>query len=394
MRRFDTSIKDLVKAQCDYTNTHGTTPIFLSDWDASFSEISFPSLDFGFSYEEAQKYYYWTDEMNNKNSFQKYIFDKYNYNLQLDRFALSNNGTSSLFLAMMTLYELGVKNILVFSPAYFTLLNILDTFNFHFFEYKMPLEITSIDYEDIKNIIKNNNIDAMVLTNPLFGTGVEINEQIVKELAQLANIHDIWFLMDYIYGGMPWNTSNKQIYIFNFTMYQAISKAEKYIFIESISKRLFLNGTKFSFVFSNPRMIRRILRLSIFSIGSMSVVQAKLSNRVYEPTSERGIIMHIEDNLNIAKHNFDMIKTILSDTSAKITKTNCGYFTLVSMPNNQLANDMDIAVKLIKRYGIMTTPHSRYLYVEPNYYSFRVNLLLNKNSLFKGINVIKELFNE
>lgn len=391
MRRFETSIKELINAKNKYILSTGKNPIFLSDWDVDFNEITYPRLNLNITNEEAHKYYYWTDELNYKKHFKSFIKETYGVDISKNDFALSSNGTSSLFLAVMALKEKGIKNFLVFTPVYFTLLNLLDALDLNCYIYSLPLEPHKINFEEIKAIIKQNNIEGILITNPLFGTGIELSPPIINKFAELANQNNSWIVMDFVYGGMNWKTTNAKTYIFDYNYLKALSIAHNYILIESIAKRLFTNGAKFALLFSNEKMVRHILRLSIFSVGSMSALQAKMSKLVYEKESIDGVIAHIQNNIDTAQNNYRILQSITLGTQIELTHTNCGYFTLASIPCENTSDDMQYAVKLLTNYGIMTTPHSRYLFNKTGYYSFRINLLLNKRDLYEGVSLVKKI---
>ena len=258
MRRFETSIKPLLDARSNYIAKLGRQPLFLSDWDTSLDEIVMPSQNPHVSTKDVHPYYYWTDEQNNKSSFIQYVHSSHGIKMNEEEIALATNGTASLFVTFMALKELNIKNVLILTPVYFTTLNIMDYFDFNVSLFQVPFPIVSINYEKLEAIIKKDHIEAIMLTNPLFGTGAELSSNTISRIAEYANQYDIWFIMDYIYGGMNWTTDNPSELIFNYPILSAISCAKKYVFIESISKRLFLNGIKFAFVFSTEKMMRRI----------------------------------------------------------------------------------------------------------------------------------------
>ena len=393
MRRYQTSIKALMTAKTQYQITTGNAPIFLSDWDSDYNSVQMPTLKIDNSSLSAmQKYYFWTDEWNFRESIQNFFTSQYNYSLSTDKFAIGTNGTASIMLALTALKEAGKRCALIITPIYFSTLNLLDELEFEVVEFNLsPKNDFVIDAQAIEQTIINNRVDVLIVTNPIFGTGIEISIPILEELSNICNSFDICLLMDYVYGGLPWAIENPRYYIFNLPVYKAISSAEQYIFIESISKRVFLNGAKFALVFSNPRLMRRILRLSVFMAGSMSLQQVSLVPQLYSNTSVPALTELITENAITAHNRYRMLKCLLSDSQIRLSNACNGYFALASIPKKLHKDDIEYAMSILNKTGVLTTPHSRYLLSEDNTYSFRINLLLNKNELIEGMSMLKNL---
>lgn len=392
MRRYETSIKLLMQGKKEYYQKNGHQPIFLSDWDADYSSITFPKINYNLKNTDAQKYYFWTDENNFRIEYKHFFKKNFGENIDIDTFTFGTNGSSCLALSLLALKEMNIKNTMVITPIYFSILNLLDEFEFDVSEYSLNLE-NSFDFnlKLFEEQITKNSSELVILTNPIFGTGIEISPYIIEKISYICNKHDTWFLMDYIYGGMPWNIDKKQNYLFNYQMYSSIIKNPKHIFIESISKRIFLNGVKIALIFSNKNLIRRIMRLSIFMVGSMCATQLNTAKKIYSSDSESSLIAHIGENAKIAQQNFEKINNILYYSNCSLTKSKSGYFTLLSIPKEKI-NDLEYALIILEKTGVLTTPHSRYLLKENNStYSFRVNLLINETDLINGVIRIKNL---
>lgn len=391
MRRFETSIKELMKAKNSYILEHGNEPIFLSNWDSDAKSISIPDFDYNLVKEDAQKYYYFTDEINNKRYFNTFYQHNFNSSLDDDNFTIASNGTSCLMLSLIALKEMELNNVLITTPIYFSTLNLLDEFNYNVDRFNLSSKNNyKIDLQKLEDDIKKKNIQILIITNPLFGIGIELDEDVISKISKICNKYDVWFIMDYVYGGFPWKTNNPIDYVFNNNIYNALRVSNKHVFIESISKRIFLNGVKTALIFTTRELLKRILRVSIFTVGSMSATQSKIIKEIYSIDNTETIIQQISNNVEIAKRNYDKIWTMLNNSNIKISDSSCGYFSLISIPKANNCNDMKFAIKILNDTGVLTTPHSRYLLDDSNY-SFRINLLLDEYELINGITKIKTL---
>lgn len=393
MRRFETSIRFLMQAKTEYQFKYGESPIFLSDWDSDYNSVKMPALSFSSSeLSKIQKYYFWTDEEKYKEYVKAFLHMQHNYVINDNNFTISSNGSASLMIALTALHESGKNNALVVTPVYFSVLNLLDELNYNVAQYNLSMvDNFAINIKRLEDMIMQKHIDTLILTNPPFGTGVEIEVKTIYAVANICNKWDVCLVMDYIYGGLPWYTKEKCDYILSVPVLRAVSSSEQYIFIESISKRLFLNGAKFALVFSSQKIMKRLLRLSVFMVGSMSEQQVNLIPQIYSFPNWVAIAELISDNAAMASARFGLLQSAVKGTQIKLSEANCGYFVLASMPITTAQTETDYALSILNKFGVLTTPHSRYLFCEPHYYSFRINLLLSKENLIEGISRLKNV---
>ncbi len=120
MRRYETSIKELMIARNNYEQTSKEAPVFLSNWDSDFESIKMPALDFNDLTNRAiQKYYFWTDEENYKTNIIEYFKKTFSNDILPESFTIASNGTSSLMVTMYALKEKGVQKVLIFRAVLF-----------------------------------------------------------------------------------------------------------------------------------------------------------------------------------------------------------------------------------------------------------------------------------
>lgn len=86
-------------------------------------------------------------------------------------------------IAMSALKEKGIQKILIFTPIYFSILNILDEMDFEVAEYNLSCENSfKIDFNKLENTVQTNNIEAIIINNPTFGTGIELTIEEIKKI--------------------------------------------------------------------------------------------------------------------------------------------------------------------------------------------------------------------
>lgn len=390
MRQFDTSIKKIMDAKTYYNSTHYEKAIFLSNWDVSIDTSPYALLlnnNLSEYISETNSYYYWTDEYNYTTYFKDYFEKKYDYTIDLNSFLIGANGTSAIFLSLAALKELSISRILIFTPIYFSTLNLLEMLNFQVFRFDLKIENDfKVDFEQLEFYIKNNKIEAIFITDPVFGSGIEYDISFYTTLSTLIMKYDFWTIVDYVYGGMIWNNNE---HIFNKKLVHIIKNLKNTILIESISKRLFINGIKFALVFGSETIIKKIKRLSIYTTGSMCVNQLLILKKVYDTNNVKIINQLIEKNTEHAQNMFYKLLSFLMGKNCIISKCNSSFFFLLGIPKKE-KDDLQDAFRLINYKGVLTIPHSRYLLENDDYYIFRVNLLMNEELLFCGLHKVLE----
>ncbi len=387
MRQFDTSIKKLMEEKNKYNQNHDDEAVFLSTWDVTVNTkpygILFNDNNLIFDKVNFNNYYYWTDEYKYSLFFEDYYVTQFKQNIDSNTFLIGNNGTSSIMLSMISLMELSINRILVFTPVYFSSLNLLEMLKVQIFRYDLNIENNfQLDIDYLEKYIKNNRIEALFITDPVFGTGVEYNLDTYMLLSKLIKQYNLYVIVDYVYGGMVWNDSN---FIFNDKSYYIINNLPNTIFIESISKRMFINGIKFSLIFSSPTIIRKIKRLSIYTTGSMCLNQFEIFKKTYRMQNAQNINRIILENSLKAQNTYKKICAFLIGKNCIISNSNSSFFFVLGIPKTKEMNDINIAIHLLNTTGILTIPHSRYLLESENYYYFRVNLLIDENILLDSL---------
>ena len=370
---------------------------FISGWDKdpATMNISIPVIaDAAKSFKKKQNtYYFMSENEENKKYFFDNIISKNRINIDIKNISIAPNGTSGLFLGILSLkHEFNVSNIALVSPTYFTNINVIQMLGMNLFYYQANIfDNDIIDFGKLRKMIISNNIEALIVTDPLFGTGIPINEINYGSILNIAKELGIWVIIDYIYGGMEWK---QPIRIINKFMIELINDHPKTMIVESISKRLFLNGIKFTIIYTNFSLIQAIETNSESFIGSSSYVQNELFKRIYEPSNVPVLLKQIENNIKQVKLTFDGIKSAILGKEILLSDCISGYFALVGIPAGKIKwlRDIKASLDIIDKVNILTIPHNRYLFEIKDYYCFRVNLSMDKALLLQSINKLLDAY--
>ena len=372
--------------------------IFLSDWNKpscipNFSQaISKKALKD--TLENINKYFF-IDEMESlKEWFCEQIVSNEKINLMSNYFAIAPNGTSGAMLSLQTLnMNEGLRPILL-TPIYFSYINLLKLMGTDIEYYQIIKDgHLYIDYLELTDIIIKTNANILILNDPVFGSGVKITNDVYKKLISICDKYHMTLFVDYVYGGMEWNS---RPLLLNEFLINNIQCEKPIIYIDSISKRLFTNGIKNSLVFANSKIIHKIEQLAVYTTGCITASQVSYFKELYNNENYKIVTNTIANNIVMARKNYSLLKTLISCTGFYMSNCESGYYCLMNIPYTlfKTKNNMKIAESILKSLGILTIPHDRYLYFDDRYYSFRMNLTVDKNKLLISIDKLLRFLKE
>lgn len=311
---------------------------------------------------------------------------EYKY-ISSERFSIVSNCTVAGFLS---LYYINLKktkvNALILAPTYFSYIKVLQDIGANIFY--IDCYASNDIIQELYEIINNNQINTIIATEPLFGTGVSLSENVLNQICKICEIQNIYFLIDYTYGGMKWYDYNcKQDNLFF-----NLAENKHTILIESVCKRIFLNGIKHGIIISDPEIIKAIEHISVYTVGALSEQQILLYRQLYNIENRNYVIQTINQNNKHYESNYMLIKTLLLNTCFEVSLCDCGYFCILGIPKNTQRNNMSIAKSILLDTNILTIPHDRYIFNCDKHYYFRVNLAVEQNKLLPAIHLLLQTY--
>lgn len=360
--------------------------IFLSSWDKDGRQLDLPD---SFLWPAIRQFsllkneYFFSDEMEQyKHSvFKEELFS----GIGIENIGVFSNGTVAATLALMALQEISTPiRALLIAPIYFTYIRTLHDLNADI--YFCPASIRQnnrvLPMEAIQREIKQNKINLVIITYPLFGTGISPSNGDMEELCQICQNLGSYLLLDYLYGGMLWSGHND---MFSRWLQNLIFKYKNIIAIESLSKRVFLNGIKVAIVEAPAELVHIMEIKSVYLVGSLSYSQVTIMQELYGLENRPLIESIIKRNINYFSSNYELIRSQCTGSPVTILPCAEGYFCLASVPMKLGSDSTNIAKQIMQYADVLTIPHNRYLYFTPQEYTFRINLSLKQDMLLTGI---------
>lgn len=372
---------------------------FLSDWNKENDCLNFcPEIIEHAVNHDLPIYtnnYFFIDEMNDlKKWFNCEVLESTTVNLSNFDFSITSNGTSSAYLLFNIFNKKKNLKVLLITPIYFTYIRVLKDLKVDIYYMEILKEgKISINFKELKENIIKHKINLIIINDPLLGSGIRITSDVYINLVNMCKAYDILLFIDFMYGGMDWNFKNLNVvddFLLNlFNIHSEI------IILESLTKRLFINGIKSCLVYSSKDIISLFENISVYTIGSLVYSQITLFKQLYDRKNRSVVLNSIKENITFAMSNFELIKTLLVDTNCIISDCESGYFCLLGIPYNKIdyKNNMDIANNLMDNINILTIPHDRYLFKSHSHYYFRINLSIEQSKLIPAIKKIISFYN-
>lgn len=382
---YDTSIDFLLNHSNDQT-------VFLSTWDKNIrkNEVPYKIIEksTAISIPDVNKYQY-MDEMDCVKSYiSSAISLDGNIYVPPDKIAIATNGTASSYLILRTLNQEMALRPLLFTPIYFAYISALKDFceDIEFYQVFHEKEV-KINFDEVEQIIKFKSINVIIVNDPIFGCGISIKNDTYNNIISLCKKYNIILIVDHVYGGMEW--TQERSYIHDFLIDKIVSD-NHIILIDSMPKRLLINGIKSAIIYGNSSFILKLEKASVYTLGCMVYSQVSLLQELYNPQNRVALNKIMNKNICRAKEHYDFIMSLTLGSKCYLDSCNSGYFALFKMPYSifESTENIQIAALILKDCNVLTIPHDRYLYYSKDYYTFRVNLMASKMSLDKGLTTI------
>ncbi|CYX72454.1 aminotransferase class I/II-fold pyridoxal phosphate-dependent enzyme [Streptococcus suis] len=303
-----------------------------------------------------------------------------------ERLGIFPNATSIAY-SLLSYFRKKHQNVLIISPCYYAYSNILVDLNYNIYVSML------CNLEELKESIILNKIDLIIFTEPLFVSNRYLLKHFV-ELLKWGRAENVNFIVDCLYNNLNWEEEFKSF----LSPYNSILKHENLSIIESLSKKIQLNGVKNAVLISRPEIIKYLEESFNYTSTPFSYSQLALLKYYCEGNIDF-FNRKIQKLKEKSQENYQLLTTMLSGTEVLVDNVNSGYFTVLNFPYGKFNQSGDenmasqIAIDLLKKWNIFTIPHLRYHYNKEGYYSFRINLTLDNVQIYEAIVNLLRYFN-
>jgi methionine transaminase len=259
---------------------------------------------------------------------------------------ITAGGTQALFAAIACIIR-SEDEVIIFEPAYDSYGPAVKLFG----GIVKPIELNapdySIDWEKVKSLI-NQKTRMIILNNPNNPTGRVLEENDVQKLIQLTKESNIIILSDEVYEHL----------IYDGKKHLSLSKypelKERTFIIASFGKLLHATGWKVGYCLAPEYLMkefRKVHQFEVFSVNSF--IQYAISDFLQNEAN------YLEIS-NLFQKKKDFFHNLMSQTRFDLLSCYGSYFQTAQYKKISDEKDSDLAVRLIKEFGVACIPVSAF----------------------------------
>ena len=374
-------IEDFTKAGKNY--------YFVSDWNVDEDFVNYPKNLIDLSAENAKggslKYSF--VEMQNELQFLiQFLLKNNDLNFETSSITVVGSATAALYATILSLHKINVSKFLVFTPIYYSILETLMDINADIYYFHLNDNDTfHIDFEVLLKVIDQHQIQAIIITDPLYSCGIGIPFDDIERLSLLCKEKDCWIINDSSLSGLFWNKAHQDI--ISIDKIKTISVTDKFIFIDSLSKKLLINGVKSALIIGRSDLIESIQTYINQFYGGFTSMQITLFKELYQPYNKTHIEGILNTNVRNIKNNFELLESTLRGSEYMAYPSNTGFFTIIAHKNLTMReiDSKAIIKQFLQQENVFALPSFYFCLNQDNKFGFRVNLLLNPHQSMPAI---------
>jgi bifunctional pyridoxal-dependent enzyme with beta-cystathionase and maltose regulon repressor activities len=286
----------------------------------------------------------------------------------------------------MALINQGKNRFLVITPVYYSIIDTLTDFKRSIYFYHL-LDSNSfqINIDELNWIVKSQYIEVIILTDPIYCSGIEIEGIIYQELVEISQKNHVTLLIDGTLSGLEWNKSSCTF--FDKRKFDALKRSYDFIYINSEPKSYFMNDLKYALLISSSKNITLIEDLASQVSGGLNKFQINLFRAFHSKTGKMELNKCKSHNLSTLRSNYNLLRTALINTEFALYPTNSGYFTMIFSKEAKL-KDYDpkkLTKNLLYNMNILPLLGHYFTFFKENKLSIRVNLMKNFSHILPNL---------
>lgn len=224
---------------------------------------------------------------------------------------------------------------------------------------------------------------AILICNPGNPTGYLYSKEEIKKLAQIVKKHDLFLIADEVYREFAYDG------VIHYSIMQEEGLDEHAIMIDSVSKRYSMCGARIGCLVSkNKTVISTALKFAQARLSPPTLAQIASEAALQTPQSYfDNVISEYVERRNILISELEKIEGV------KVAKPKGAFYCIVELP---VKNSDNFAQWLLESFDVdgetvMVAPAAGF-YSSPNVglNQIRIAYVLQKDSLIKAVNILKE----
>ncbi len=302
---------------------------------------------------------------------------KNNHNASYDadkEITITAGATQAIFTAITALISKG-DEVIIFEPAYDCYAPSI-TLNGGLVKYsKLQHPNYSINWDEFPRMITSKT-KMIIINSPHNPTGSIISIDDMQRLEKLIKDRDIIVLSDEVYEHI----------IFDNKQHQSASRfpslATKSIVVGSFGKTFHATGWKMGFVLAPENIMKEFRKVHQFVVFAVNTpVQYAIAQYLQNPINYLNLG-------NFYQQKRDYFLKAISNSKFKPLTCNGTYFQLLDYSAISNEPEMDMAVRLVKEFGLATVPVSSFYRTKENNNTLRFCFAKQESTIDKAAEIL------
>lgn len=286
-------------------------------------------------------------------------------------------GTQAIFTALSTCISPG-DEVIIFEPAYDSYAPAVKLLGGLVKPYELAPPSYEIDWEMVKKLFSANT-KMIILNSPQNPTGCILSEKDIKALIRLTRNTDILILSDEVYEHIIFDD---QIH-HSIALYPELR--ERSFIAASFGKLLHTTGWKLGYCLAPEILMKEFRKVHQFNVFSVNTpMQLGIANYLKDPSNYLGLSAFFQEKR-------DLFRSLLSETKFKLLPCNGSYFQCASYAHLSNEKDSEMAVSLVRDYGVASIPVSAFYTKHTDHKVLRFCFAKKQETLEKAVQRLMKL---
>lgn len=290
---------------------------------------------------------------------------------------ITAGGTQAIFTALSACINSG-DEVIIFEPAYDCYAPAIKLLGGLVKPYELAPPDYEIDWEMVKKLFTANT-KMIILNSPQNPTGCTLSEKDIKALIKLTKNTDILILSDEVYEHIIFDGNKHR----SITLYPELR--ERSFIVASFGKLLHATGWKMGYCLAPEQLMKEFRKVHQFNVFSVNApMQLGIANYLKDSETYKSLPSFFQ-------HKRDFFRTLLMETNFKLLPCNGSYFQCVSYAHLNKEKDTDMAIRLVKEFGVASIPVSTFYIRNTDHQVLRFCFAKKQETLEKAVERLMKL---
>ncbi|MEE1944163.1 methionine aminotransferase [Pedobacter sp. KR3-3] len=259
---------------------------------------------------------------------------------------ITAGGTQAIFTALAAVINPG-DEVIIFEPAYDCYSPTVKLFGGLVKPFELHAPDYKIDWEMVKKLFTANT-KMIILNSPQNPTGSILSKADIEALIKLTKNTDVMILSDEVYEHLVFDGEQHQ----SVALYPELR--ERSFVVASFGKLLHTTGWKLGYCLAPAKLMNEFRKVHQFNVFSVNTpMQVAIGNYLKSENVYTELPQFFQQKR-------DFFRKLLNETRFKLLPCKGAYFQCVSFAEISEEKDTDMAIRLIKDFGVASVPVSAF----------------------------------